>query len=165
MLKQALFTARTFIEQKHYDEARTTLKTIDHPIARQRLKKIERATAAPRKLTPIKWQVTHEVTVSAGVMERLQLSDEDIRFLASIQKRVIETEVDAAPDRLVAIRPESYLTAALDLNGDVYAVSALADIIPDAGTTYWKTILCLGDELAQARAALDAQGTAGVTVD
>jgi hypothetical protein len=162
MSRQALTAARELITQKRYDEARKILETVDHPTARMWLRKLDTLVQTKPMLTNILWQVSQNVVVSKGVLSSLRFSRDDLQFLGSIQRRVIEDEVKEATSekryelrQLAEMRVESFITEALGIDGDVYAVSGPVRIAPSMGTSHWKTIVCLGEELEEAKADLD----------
>jgi hypothetical protein len=162
MSKQVLTAAKELIAQKRYDEARRILETVNHPTATTWLRKLDTLVQTKPILSHIHWQVSHNVVVSQGALATLDFSRDDIQFLGSIQRRVIEDEVKEAGSekrydlrRLAEMRVESFFAEAIGIDGDVYAVSGPVRIAPATGTSHWKTIVCLGEELEEAKADLD----------
>jgi len=163
MSKQQMLIVRALIQQQRYPEAREVLKSANHPEAKMWVRKLD--SIAHRRAGATKefknWQANQEVTSTAGVRRLPGVTQDDLDFLASVHGRFIE---EALQDRQVEIRqnpkilkrlyPESDLTPALDVGGEVYAVSALAEASLETAETVWKTVICLGDEVAEVRASL-----------
>ena len=51
MSKEKMLAARQLIKEKHYDEARTILRTIDHPTAREWLVKLDKIAPEKQRIT------------------------------------------------------------------------------------------------------------------
>jgi hypothetical protein len=155
-----MLEARALIHQKRYREARILLKPINHPAAKAWLKKLDKVEARANR-TMKAWKADQEVRSSERVRRLPGVSQGDLDFMAEVHRRLIEEalrDADATirhnPRTLSRMYPESDLTPALDLGGEVHAVSALVAVNPDDALTVWKTVICLGDELAEVRASL-----------